>query len=182
MIKPRILRSIYGKAADEAERMRRSVGRRMMETKNRIRLQFHKMSPRRQALKGSEKKRPAKTPGKVHPFEKFRSLKGSLFPGYQQQKTEKRTGATGSCWPSRRRRAIPLSAFINKKAPFGGLFWCLAFSPCIGLLPATEGKREEERGKGKEGMLYFYCHAQDCYRLLAAGCRWHIEAETSDVR
>ena len=79
MIKPRILRLLYGKAADEAELMRRSVGRRMMETKKRIRLQFHKMSPRRRALKGSERNAPRRPRGKCALLRNSGASKGACF-------------------------------------------------------------------------------------------------------
>ena len=84
MIKPRILRPFFGKAADEAELMRRSgaVG----EPQSRgVPKNFINMSQRRQALTDPEKC-PAKTSEKVRPFADVQSPNVARFSSFGNAK------------------------------------------------------------------------------------------------
>ena len=85
MIKPRILRPFFGKAADEAELMRRSAGRSRGTPKPGRAKNFINMSQRRQALTDPEKC-PAKTSEKVRPFADVQSPNVARFSSFGNTK------------------------------------------------------------------------------------------------
>ena len=85
MIKPRILRPFFGKAADEAELMRRSAGRSRGTPKPGRAKKFHKHVAAEASADGS-RKCPAKTSEKVRPFADVQSPNVARFSSFGNKK------------------------------------------------------------------------------------------------